>query len=172
MRYDGRDSNVGSELLTRLRAQGRVVTICPEVAGGLPIPRPPAEILGGDGHDVLAGEARVLTATDDVTDAYVTGARRALELAQQHNIKVAILKARSPSCGVRQIYDGTHSAQLRDGAGVTAALLREHGIEVFDEEQLTEAAVYIAALGEAQQSVVAEEVGEPALERVGELEQA
>jgi uncharacterized protein YbbK (DUF523 family) len=103
----------------------------------LPTPRPAAEIVGGDGSDVLAGRARVLTRDGtDVTDAYVRGARIALEAAQKAGAATAILKARSPSCGRDLIYDGTHSRTLTAGNGVTAALLLAHGITVFTEEEL------------------------------------
>ena len=136
VRYDGtgnRDDVVG-----RLAAEGRAVLVCPEVEGGLGTPRPAAEIVGGDGADVLAGRAKVLTRDGvDVTDAYVRGARKALTAAQEAGAAVAILKARSPSCGLGRIYDGTHSGTLRPGDGVTAALLRAHGIDVLTEEDLS-----------------------------------
>lgn len=133
--YDGRGRSGRrgrlAELLA-LAARGRVVPMCPEVAGGLPIPRPPAEIVGGDGDDVLDGQARVLTigGGQDVTEAYLRGARCALEAARRHGITVAVLKQRSPSCGSAHIYDGTHSGKLRAGRGVTAALLQRHGVTV------------------------------------------
>jgi uncharacterized protein YbbK (DUF523 family) len=81
-----------------------------------------------------------------VTNAFVSGAQQALQLAQAHSIKVAILKARSPSCGNQEIYDGTFSKALRGGQGVTAALLEQHGIKVFNESQINEALRYAAAL--------------------------
>lgn len=112
--------------------------ICPEVAGGLPVPRLPAEIVGGDGADVLDGQARVVTAAgEDVTAAYVRGAERALATTKQHGIMAAILKQRSPSCGSVHIYDGTHSGKLKAGEGVTAALLRRHGVTVWSESDLS-----------------------------------
>lgn len=131
-RFDG--SANGDDEVARLVAEDRAVLVCPEVDGGLGTPRPPAEIVGGDGADVLAGRARVVTAAGvDVTDAYVAGARRALEAAQEAGVERAILKARSPSCGRGAIYDGSFSRTLRDGDGVTAALLRANGIEVLHE---------------------------------------
>ena len=100
------------------------------MAGGLPTPRPPSEIVGD----------KVLTIDgEDVTAQYLLGAQKALELAQKHNIRVAILKARSPSCGSKQVYDGTHSGKLIDGMGVTAALFIQHGIKVFDETEIDQA---------------------------------
>lgn len=131
--YDG-----GARLQARLlalAARGWVAPICPEAAGGLGIPRAPAEIAGGDGYDVLDGRARVVTvAGEDVTADYLRGAECALLAAQRYGISIAILKQRSPSCGSGCIYDGTHTGKLRAGLGVTAALLRRRGLIVYSEE--------------------------------------
>ncbi len=117
--------------------EGRAVLVCPEEDGGLGTPRPPAEIQGGDGGDVLAGRARVVTrAGRDVTEEYLRGARIALERARSAGAEVAILKARSPSCGCGEIYDGSFTREPRGGDGVTAALLKQEGIRVFTEEEL------------------------------------
>ncbi len=135
VRYDG--SGNRSHVVSRLVEQGRAVLVCPEVDGGLGTPRPPAEITGGDGSDVLGGRARVLTEDGtDVTEAYVKGANRALDAARSSGATAAILKSRSPSCGRGRIYDGTHSKTLTSGDGVTAALLRANGIVVLTEEDL------------------------------------
>jgi uncharacterized protein YbbK (DUF523 family) len=133
-RFDG---SAGHEsAVTRLVEEGRAVLICPEVDGGLGTPRPPAEIVGGDGRDVFEGRARVLTRHGkDVTDAYVAGARIALEAARKSGATTAVLKARSPSCGKGRIYDGTHSKTLRSGDGVTVALLEASGITVITDEE-------------------------------------
>lgn len=134
-RFDGQ-ANPDDEV-ARLVAEGRAILICPEVDGGLGTPRPPAEIVGGDGHDVLRGRARVVTdAAVDVTAAYVKGAQHALELAQRAGATRAILKARSPSCGIGEIYDGSFSRSLQAGDGVTAALLKENGIEIQGDEDV------------------------------------
>jgi uncharacterized protein YbbK (DUF523 family) len=134
-RFDG--SSRKDDLVAAMVASGRAVLVCPEVDGGLPTPRPPAEIVGGDGADVLAGRARVMTADGrDVTAAYVAGAARALETARRAGAKRAVLKARSPSCGAGSIYDGSFRGGVRIGDGVTAALLRANGIEVITEEDL------------------------------------
>lgn len=136
VRYDGRAST-GRAKLDALHEAGRVVWICPEVSGGLAVPRPPAEIVGGDGTAVLAGTARVLTRDGaDVTHAFLAGAQATLALAQAEGVRVAVLKARSPSCGNAQIYDGSHSGTLVDGLGITAALLQSHGIRVLNEDEL------------------------------------
>lgn len=117
--------------------QGRAILVCPEQLGGLPTPRRAAEIVGGSGADVLAGRAQVLdTEGNDVTANYLRGAREALKAARLSGATKAILKARSPSCGPRQIHDGTFSGMLVDGTGVTAALLRQHGLEVISEQDI------------------------------------
>ncbi|MBN2054895.1 DUF523 domain-containing protein [bacterium] len=121
--------------LVERSALGRVIGFCPEHAGGLPTPRPPAEITCGAGADVLNSAARVVTIDGrDVTANFLRGARRALMKARLHGVRRAITKARSPSCGVHAVYDGTHSGTLRIGSGVTTALLERFGIEVIDEE--------------------------------------
>ena len=115
--------------LEKLREQGHtLIPVCPEVLGGLPIPRPPAE---------RQPDGRVITQKgQDVTNQYRAGAQRALELAQVHGCTLAVLKERSPSCGRGQIYDGTFSHTLLSGSGVTAQLLEEHGIPVYGESQI------------------------------------
>ena len=119
-----------------LVAAGNAMPFCPEQAGGLPTPRPPAEIIGGSGEDVLDGRARVCTAEgQDVTGNYVQGARQTLALARLVKADEVILKERSPSCGVRFIYDGTFSGKLVPGCGVTTALLRRNGFGVTSDEE-------------------------------------
>ena len=135
VRYDARSN--GNLRLIELQKQGRVVAVCPEMAGGLSVPRPAAEIVGGDGNDVLDGKATVQTADGaNVTQAFIAGAQHALELAQHHGVAAVVLKARSPSCGNAAIYDGSHSGVLVAGQGVTTALLRRHGILVLNEDEL------------------------------------
>jgi uncharacterized protein YbbK (DUF523 family) len=132
-RYDG--SADPDDEVARLVAEGRAVLVCPEEDGGLQTPRPPAEISGGDGADVLAGRARVVTRSGrDVTAEYVAGAEAALLAARAAGATAAILKARSPSCGAGCIYDGSFTRTTQDGDGVTAALLRINGIKVTTEE--------------------------------------
>lgn len=146
VRFDGRAKPVDDATVERWRAEGRLVVHCPEVAGGLPVPRPPAEIeSGADAADVLAGRARILTPEGvDVTDHFVSGARAALATARGQGVAVALLKQSSPSCGSRQVFDGTFSGRKVPGEGVTAHLLREHGIPVLDEDQVAEAAELLA----------------------------
>jgi len=146
VRYDGGASGPFDQLASWL-AQGRVVALCPEVAGGLPTPRPAAEIPGGQGIEVLEGNARVLTADgEDFSAEFLSGARQALELVEKHHIRIAVLKANSPSCGNLQTYDGTFSGVKVSGEGVTAALLKRAGVQVFSELELAEAAAALAAL--------------------------
>lgn len=146
VRYDGGASGP-YDRLAQWQAQGRVVALCPEVAGGLPTPRPAAEIPGGQGAAVLEGAASVITCDgDDVTGAFMSGARQALALVEQHGIGIAILKAHSPSCGNLLTYDGSFSGVKVEGQGVTAALLIRAGVQVFSELQLQEAAQALAVL--------------------------
>ena len=128
-RYDGGDSR--NEAAIKQQKKYEFIPVCPEESGGLPTPRPPAEIVGGDGNDVLDGTAKVMTADGtDVTGAYLKGARHALQTAQSNGATHVVLKARSPSCGCGNIYDGTFSGTLTSGDGVTTALLKRHGITV------------------------------------------
>ena len=146
VRYDGAVISCPNPVLGKWIDEGRVVPVCPEVSGGLPVPRPPAEIQGGDGGDVVAGTAAVINiAGEDVSEAYLSGAKEALRLAEEHKVVCAILKARSPSCGNRQIYDGHFSERLIDGQGVAAALLAANGFQVFNEEEIDQAADWIGA---------------------------
>ncbi|TYO75287.1 DUF523 domain-containing protein [Pseudomonas sp. CK-NBRI-02] len=147
VRYDGRDSG-HPDLLQRWQAEGRVVPLCPEVVGGLPTPRPPAEIPGGQGAAVLDGQAQVVTVTGlDVSEAFLAGARQALALVREHGIRVAVLKAGSPSCGNRLTYDGTFSGVKVPGEGVTTALLRREGVLVFSELELEDAQRALEGMG-------------------------
>lgn len=114
-----------------LLAAGAAVPVCPEVLGGLGTPRRPAEIVGGDGTDVLDGAARVLDDRGaDVTAQYLTGAAAALRAARATGARRAVLADGSPSCGSSHLHDGSFAGRVRPGVGVTAALLRREGIEV------------------------------------------
>ena len=147
VRYDGTGRRSDDALFALWRDQGRLVPICPEVRGGLPVPRPAAEIRGGYGEDVLAGRARVLTRDGtDVTRHFVAGARQALDQARAHAVRIAILKEGSPSCGSLRVFDGTFGGRKVPGEGVTTALLERHGIAVFAEDALEAAAVRLAEL--------------------------
>lgn len=136
-RYDGQSCATAS--LIALASHGRVVPICPEVAGGLPTPRLPAEIEGAgqglDGHAVLAGRTRVMRSDGtDVTAHFFAGADAAYSLVQHLGLRRAILKANSPSCGAGHVYEGRFGGTLVPGDGVTAARLKRAGLEVFTED--------------------------------------
>ena len=140
VRYDGRCKELEYPQLDELLKQDRVIGFCPEVAGGLPVPRDAAEIQTGDGYAVLDRLARVISSNGrDVTDSFLQGAHQALALCQQHAIRVAVLTELSPSCGSSQIYDGSFNRIRIHGVGVTTALLERHGISVFNPSQIGDA---------------------------------
>ncbi len=138
VRYDGAAKPLHHPALERWKAQGRLVAICPEMTAGMPVPRPPAEIeKGAGGAAVLAGNGRVREVTGgDVTDAFLRGAEAALALANETGCRFALLIDGSPSCGSGFVYDGSFTGRRQAGAGVTAALLRQNGIEVFSDRQV------------------------------------
>ena len=121
------------------RHKKQVLLVCPEVMGGLSTPRLPAEIQFGKSNDGTGlNNRRVINkAGEDVTEQFLLGAEKVLELVKQHHITSAILKANSPSCSAYYIYDGTFSGIKIAGQGITAALLTEHGVKVYSEKTLT-----------------------------------
>lgn len=141
VRHNGEHKQSHDSVLQRWLREGRVVPFCPEVAGGLPIPRLPAEIAGATGgSSVLSGTGRVLDVNGrDVSTFFVAGAQQALEYARLESIRVAVLKEGSPSCGTSFTYDGTFTSRRVPGQGVTAAILRQAGIHVLNEFQFEEA---------------------------------
>lgn len=116
----------------------RVIEVCPEQLAGLPTPRVPSEIFGGNGFDVLSGKARVKNREGrDLTREFIEGARKTLQMARKENAVLMITRRRSPSCGSRQVYDGSFSHRLVDGPGVTVALLQsELNLKSLDLEEL------------------------------------
>lgn len=119
-----------------------VLLVCPESLGGLPTPRARAEIVGGDGFDVLDGRARVMTCEgDDVTDEYLQGARQTLEIAERAGVRLAVLQEFSPSCGRNMVSDGSFTRNRVAGVGVTTALLMRNGIEVRGQRTSVDSAV-------------------------------
>jgi uncharacterized protein YbbK (DUF523 family) len=141
VRYNGGDKRCDSEILKRWMREGRVVPVCPEVAGGLSVPRAPAEIEGGaGGFKILENAARVVDSTGrDVSLQFVRGAEHTLAKARSKGIRIAVLKEGSPSCGMSYTYDGTFSGTKVALPGVTTALLQQAGIHVFSEAQLEDA---------------------------------
>ncbi len=128
-RYDGEAREDAA--IKKMYEQGLVKAVCPELLAKLPSPRCPSEIVGGDGEDVLAGRARVMAQDGgDRTPEFLKGAEKTLGIAKKCGAQRAYLKSKSPSCGCGRIYDGSFSGALRGGDGVTASLLKKHGIEV------------------------------------------
>ncbi|WP_129140600.1 DUF523 domain-containing protein [Modicisalibacter coralii] len=147
VRFDGGHKRLARERLETWRREGRCLVVCPECLGGLPVPRPAAEIVGGDGRDVLTGDAQVVDDRGRRYDtAFVDGAHKALQQAQQAGVRLALLKANSPSCGSGTIHDGQFSGGKRAGDGVFASLCRQAGIEVFDETRFDALAERLAEL--------------------------
>ncbi len=132
VRYNGEIKKLTHPLLTHWKKQNRLISICPELAGGLPVPREAAE-KQADGKVIT-------TSAKDVTSAFELGAKRALLLCQQHKIKYALLKESSPSCGSAFIYDGSFSHKKISGQGITTVLLRQHNILVFSENTIEQLA--------------------------------
>lgn len=126
VRYDGKIKEV-SDKIKELQEKYDVIPICPEVDGGLPTPRPQNEVSGDKVMNVLG---------EDVTKEFVKGAEIALEKALKYNVKKAVLKQSSPSCGTKKIYNGKFEGIKIDGMGITARLLAKNGIEVFGEDDL------------------------------------
>jgi len=147
VRYNGGNSHLDSTILQQWQQEGRILSTCPEMAGGLPVPRMPSEIENGDAKAVLLGKSGIRRKDgDDVTDAYMDGAEMTLALCIQHHIRIAILKEGSPSCGVSCVNDGSFSGHKIDGQGLTAHLLTRHGISVFSESQINQAALRLSEL--------------------------
>jgi len=141
VRYNGRDKKADHPVLQRWIDEGRIVSVCPEVLGGLGTPRPPAEVVHPEGRRrVIAIDGR------DVTAAFEAGAADALAQAVRAGARVAILKEGSPSCGSHYVYDGTFTSVRVSGQGVAAARFAERGIRVFSEDELDAAAEYVARL--------------------------
>ena len=134
VKYNGGNNAIDAMLLAHLFEVAELIPVCPEVDGGLPIPRIPAEELG---------ERVVNREGEDVTAFFKRGADLALEAAQSHGVVAAILKERSPSCGVHQVYDGTFSKTVVDGSGTAARLLRQNGIMIFNENEIEECLEYL-----------------------------
>ncbi len=125
--------NGGNNLIDIKKLQDRydLIPFCPEVAGGLPIPRAPSEIVSHDPIRIADINGK------DVTNEFLKGAELCLDLVKKEGIKKALLKSNSPSCSSSKVYDGTFEGKLTEGNGVTASILKDIGIEVFDETTCT-----------------------------------
>lgn len=126
-RYDGKSVPLDGTIIEKLKEKYTLVTVCPEQEGGLPTPRIPAERMG---KNVVRRDGV------DVTAEYRKGAEVALSLCRRFDISIALMKAKSPSCGAGRIYDGTFSGALTDGDGVTVSLLSGNGIKIFTENDV------------------------------------
>lgn len=125
VKYNG--GNNKNEMLLRLLSGHIVIPVCPEVLGGLPVPRTPAEIVNGE---VINRNG------ESVDEAFRTGAEKALEIAKQEKPDLIILQSRSPSCGVKQVYDGAFTGTLIPGQGVFAKMAQEAGFKIVDIEDI------------------------------------
>ena len=137
-KYSG--GNNKSENVIKYLEDKEYILVCPEQLGGLSAPRNPSEIItygNKDGNDVLSGCTKVLSNKGiDVTKNFIKGAEETLKIAKEHNVKTAILKAGSPSCGYKKIYDGTFLGNKIQGMGVTAAILNKENIALLDEDDI------------------------------------
>ena len=144
VRYNGTDkSHDATDIISRWRDEERLILLCPEIAVGFPTPRPPAEIVGdcdaNGGESVISGAARVLEDTGtDVTSLYIRAAHDAVDFANRHRCRHAVLTDGSPSCGSTFIYDGSFKGAKKSGMGTTTAALRNAGIRVWPETAIHE----------------------------------
>ncbi len=147
VKYDGGNNSVAlnpkvsfslKELFMDILCENEIYSFCPEVSGGLKTPRTPAEIIKRDKPFIVQTQNG-----EDVTINFLLGAKKALDLCTEEGIKVALLKSNSPSCGNIKTYDGTFLSTLIDGMGLSAKLLKENGVTVFNEEELKELSKFI-----------------------------
>jgi len=139
VRYDGGDVPLLDPVFLKWKEEGRLVPICPEVFGGLPTPRPDAQ---------RRGEGVFTGAGADVTEEFRKGAEEALRLAQSENVCFCVMKADSPSCGSKEIYDGSFSGVKITGMGLATEMLRDAGLIVFDEDDMAEAAAFALSVAD------------------------
>lgn len=135
VRYDAGMVEETHPLFLKWKEEGRLIPVCPEVFGGLPTPRPDAQ---------RCGEKIMNKAGQDVTEEFTVGAREALRLAKEEDVLFCIMKQHSPSCGSKEIYDGTFTDTIVPGQGLAVEMLRDAGFKVFGEEDMEEAAAYLA----------------------------
>lgn len=130
VRHDGRDNFFNHPFITKLQAENRLISVCPEVAGGLDTPRPPAHIERRHPLQIIT------TDQQDVTEEFIYGAETSVELAQDNQCVAALMKSGSPACGNNSVLGGSWSGKPTQGAGVAAQELIHKGIPVFNEEQI------------------------------------
>ena len=147
VRYDGKANTLTHDIIQQWRNENRLVSVCPEVSAGLSTPRVAAEIqpITVSVHRPLSSQKQVLTQQgEDVSDAFYRGANIALEVCQKNNIRFALLKESSPSCGSTDIYDGSFMKRKIKGEGLTVELLRKYNIEVFSEKNIESLLIKLA----------------------------
>ena len=137
VRYNG--THCLNHKISQLIVENKAIPVCPELLGGFSTPREPAEIIGGNGEDVLDGKAKVIEKSGrDVTELYIKGAYTTLKKAIDSNASVVVLKEYSPSCGSSMIYNGEFIGKKIAGNGVTAALLKRNGVQVISDKQFVD----------------------------------
>lgn len=128
VKYNGKNNKLPEVILQNLQKNYKLIPVCPEVLGNLPVPRPPAEIFNG----------KVIRKNkEDVTSFFIKGAKKTLKIAKETGVEFAIFKESSPSCGVNTIYDGTFSKTKIKAQGITTKILKENNIEVISEDDLS-----------------------------------
>lgn len=137
VRYDGGITVEQSPVFLKWKAEGRIITICPEMFGGLPMPRPDSQRVG---NKVISENGA------DVTTEYLKGAKEAVRLAKEYHVALCLMKQDSPSCGSSYIYDGTFSDTKIPGQGLAVELLRKEGFPVFGEDSIDEAEAYLNSI--------------------------
>lgn len=142
VRYDAKMNKINNKLIEAWLKQGMLLSVCPEVKGGLPVPRAAAEIQADGSVTTQVGH--------DLSQQFEIGAAKTLELALKYGIKVAVLTEKSPSCASAKRYNGNFSRTLMAGQGKTTELLRYHGIKVFNQFQLDEVHNYLNNLDPKQ----------------------
>lgn len=149
IRFNSTNVSVASEVWDRWESEGRLVSFCPELAAGFPVPRAPAEIVGTTASVVLQGRGLVKEDNGtDVTAMFLEGAELAAQRAIAEGCVMAVLTDGSPSCGTTYVYDGCFGGGTMSGMGVAAQLLLDRGLRVFPESQIDEAERYLRSLDE------------------------
>jgi len=150
IRHDGSGVALAHPIWRQWKEEGRLVTCCPEMAGGFATPRPPAEIIGGTAAEVIQGTARIRDIEGrDVTDGFLQGARRVLELARGAGVALAVMTDGSPSCGSTRVHAGRFDGTTIPGSGVAVELLVGAGIPVFSHTDLDSAAAHLRGVEQA-----------------------
>lgn len=143
VRYDGKGAEFKHYFLKELLEKNQVIKCCPEILAGFHAPRKPAEIRSKTGCYTNVVDLMVVQNDGiDVTDKFLLGAKKTLEIVLKNGIRMAILKDKSPSCGSVVTYDGTFSGKLIPGRGILSLLLMENNIAVFPAEHMQEAIMY------------------------------